>query len=100
MTPFSRAAAKDAGAHITDLPPVQVAKPPGKESEAASGLRRAPVISICCFFLLVVTGGLVMVFSVNKVCTQAQQSSHQEHGFQNRDADMSRDRYKAHLKLA
>ena len=69
MTPFSRAAAKDAGPPRTDLPPLQEIKSSAKndDHEGPANLRRAPVISVCCFFLLVATAGLVMVFSVNKV---------------------------------
>ena len=77
MTPFSRAAAKEAGHHMIDLPPVQPAKPPIKDNEGPTGLRRAPVISVCCFFLLVLTAGLVMVFSVNKVSADSTRLSWQ-----------------------
>ena len=76
MSPFSRAAAatataaKDAatiGKPVSDLPPVRGTSHHGKEAEGSTGLRRAPVISVCCFFLLIITAGLVMVFSVNRV---------------------------------
>ncbi len=77
MSPFSRAAAKEADSLAIDPSPSQLSKPHGKDEEPSTALRRAPVINVCCFFLLIITAGLVMVFSINKVRAKCYNSMHE-----------------------